>query len=104
MAPTDRATKSASATNTGAATDKALVAAVTGKRIHIKKLVFTSSAATDLTIESDGTSSDTQIIKLLGVTAVVLEGFEFLKTLVGEALIYTTTAGNSEVYVEYNEG
>lgn len=103
--PFDFATKSTSKSGTGAQTDTEIIAAVTAKRIHIKRLVITSSALADITVNSrTAVPANTKIIKFLDTKSVVLEGFDHLKTANGSALAYTTTGGNSEVYVEYHEG
>ena len=104
MPPFDRANKVKTISGSGAQTDKEIVAAVTNKRIHAKRFVFTASAAATLTVNSRTGSTNTPIIKMLNTTNAVLEGFDFLKTKSGEALVYTTSTGDSEVYVEYTEG
>lgn len=89
---------SANVTNTGAATDKEIVAADTNERIGIYKLVFTSSAECDFTLKSGSTV-------LLGPTEpvkqMVLDQTQCLVSGVNENLSYTTDTGNSQVYVEY---
>lgn len=89
--------KSATASSTGAATNAEIVAAVTDKRIRVKKLILNSSAATDW----DLISGSTTIFSLKSVKDFAIDDAEALNTNVGENLNYTTTAGNSEVYVEY---
>lgn len=98
--------KSAKASGTGAQTDKEIVAAPgAGKRLRLVSLVFSSSVATDLTIK-DGTP--TTLFKALAVTSVVLGPETFLdeEGVTGadnKNLRYDTTAGNSEIRVEYTE-
>lgn len=85
---------------TGAQTDTALIPLVAGKRIRITALHFFSTLATTFIIEDDST----EVYKGINVLSIASGAGELRKMVgaIGEALTYTTTAGNSLVYIEWN--
>lgn len=87
----------ANKTGTGAQTDAEIVAAATGKQVKLYRIHFYSSASTTLTIKSGST---TMYGPTQAITSAVLE-FAGLAGVAAGNLNYSTSAGNSYIYVEY---
>lgn len=89
---------SANVSNTGAATNKEIVAADTDERLIIRKLIFTSSASAAFTLKQGSTT-------LLGptkaITSLVIDDPRSLVSAINANFNYTTDAGNSNVWIEY---
>lgn len=97
--------RASSTANSGAQTDTEVQAAVSGTRLRLVSVLFTSDAATDLLIE-DGANK--LLIRLENVTSALISPDMMAAdaepaTAAGQSITYTTTAGDSSIFIEYTE-
>ena len=93
----NKAITNATQSNGAPVTDTEIVAARTDERIHIKGISMSSSASTTFTLKSGASI----IFSAISVASLALEHLEGLKTAIGENLNVTTSAGSSEVNIEF---